>query len=149
MMLKRLVWLAAILLTFAAGFTARSLVLPGAAQETAQPLVVSVTDITSASLQELAPGVKGKALATTPSGDVGVVEVTNVPKHRHNATDELIYVLDGTATATIAGKDYTIKPGDLVVLPHGTPHEIKGTLRILGISYPKEDPKDMEMIKGQ
>ncbi|MGZ3496749.1 MAG: cupin domain-containing protein [Vulcanimicrobiaceae bacterium] len=147
-MLRRLIWFAALVLTFGAGFTARSLVLTGAAQETAQPQVVSLSEITSASLEQLGPGVKGKGLAKTPSGDVGIIEVTNVPKHRHNTMDELLYILDGTATATIAGKDYTIKQGDLVVLPHGTPHEVKGTLRLLAISYPKQDPKDMEMMSG-
>lgn len=136
-----------ILCVFALGYGTRAIV---GAQTNTQPQFFDLTQITSAQLKDVAPGVRLKSLASTPSGDVDVVELTNVPAHRHDNTDELIYVLSGNATAMVAGKTYNVAPGQLVVLPRGTPHSIKssGTLRILGVAYPKDDPKDMQMIKS-
>jgi mannose-6-phosphate isomerase-like protein (cupin superfamily) len=132
---------------FALGYGSRAIV---GAQATAQPQMFDLTQITSAQLKEVAPGVRLKPLASTASGDVDVVEITSVPAHRHDNTDELIYVLSGNATAMVAGKSYSVGPGQLVVLPRGTPHSIKssGTLRVLGVAYPKDDPKDMQMMKS-
>ena len=42
--------------------------------------------------------------------------------HVHEANDELIYVLDGTATILIGEKSITLERGGLVVIPSGTVH---------------------------
>lgn len=145
--MKHLLLSVGILSIFALGYATRAAV--GAAQPASQPQIIDVSQISSASLQQAAPGVRLKPLVSTPSGDVDVVEITNVAAHMHNKTDELIYVLSGTATAAIGGKTYTVAPGQLVVLPHGTPHSVKstGTLRVLGVAYPRDDPSDTQMIK--
>ena len=145
--MKHLLLSVGLLTTFALGYASRAVV--GAAQPAAQPQVIDVSQITGASLQQVAPGVRLKQVASTPSGDVDVVEITNVAAHQHNKTDELIYVLSGTATATMSGKTYTVGPGQLIVLPHGIPHSVKssGTVRVLGVAYPRDDPSDMQMIK--
>jgi mannose-6-phosphate isomerase-like protein (cupin superfamily) len=50
----------------------------------------------------------------------------------------------------VGGKSYNVAPGELIVLPRGTPHSIKSTgkLRVLGVAYPRDDPNDMQMIKS-
>jgi quercetin dioxygenase-like cupin family protein len=140
-MMKSLILAAALIAAFVAGAYAQD-------ASTAQPQVFHIADISSASIPTVVQGVKVKDLVRGPSGDVGVVEITNVARHRHNRTDELIYVISGSGTATLGTKSYEIKPGDLIVLPRGTPHDVKSAagIRVLGISYPKDDPKDFDSL---
>ena len=50
------------------------------------------------------------------------IQVGNVPKHMHPNTNEIQYILDGTGTIWLGDKEVTVKPGDLVIIPKGTPH---------------------------
>lgn len=38
--------------------------------------------------------------------------------------DALVYVLDGTATITIAGNEYAVEAGQSIVMPAGIPHAV-------------------------
>jgi mannose-6-phosphate isomerase-like protein (cupin superfamily) len=149
-MLKSIAWSAALVVTFLAGALAHSLVATVYADEMAkaQAQIFHVLDIPSASIQTVVPGVKVKDLTHASSGDVGVVEITNVPRHRHNHTDEVFYVVSGTGTATLGNDRYDLKTGDLVVLPRGTPHDFKSAagFRVVGIRYPMDDPKDFDRL---
>lgn len=44
------------------------------------------------------------------------------PLHVHEATDESFYVLEGNLMFHSAGRTTTLKPGDYVFIPRGTPH---------------------------
>jgi mannose-6-phosphate isomerase-like protein (cupin superfamily) len=60
-------------------------------------------------------------------GAVTVVEFVNPPGfapplHRHQAEDELFYLLAGTAQFRCAGQTFAAGPGDFVLLPAGLPH---------------------------
>ncbi len=39
--------------------------------------------------------------------------------------DQIIYVLDGKATARVSGKEQEIKAGDLLMIPAGAPHTLR------------------------
>ncbi len=39
--------------------------------------------------------------------------------------DALVFVVDGEAEITIAGKAYVLKEGDMIVMPAGDPHSLK------------------------
>jgi quercetin dioxygenase-like cupin family protein len=39
--------------------------------------------------------------------------------------DQIIYVIDGKATARVSGKEQEIKAGDLLMIPAGAPHTLK------------------------
>src|SRR5215472_17034268 len=72
-----------------------------ATRETAA--VFNVPGIPSASLPREGHGQFDKTLAILPHGELEVFELTaSVPTHRHNHTDELIYVVGGTAHITLA-----------------------------------------------
>jgi len=96
-------------------------------------------------------GLRGKDIASTPGGDIALLDITGpVAKHMHAHTDEWIYVISGSGKVTVGdAAPVTVKAGDLVTLPHGTPHSVAAgaTLRVLAVAYPKDDPKDMEMLK--
>jgi quercetin dioxygenase-like cupin family protein len=57
--------------------------------------------------------------------------VINVPAHHSNDRenthkgDQLIYVIEGHATARISGRKYEIKAGDFVTIPAGAPHTLR------------------------
>jgi len=38
--------------------------------------------------------------------------------------DAMVQVLDGTAEVTVSGKDYTVKQGEMLILPAGQPHAL-------------------------
>ncbi len=103
-----------------------------------------------AGLQQLVPGVWGKTLAGTSSADVAAFEISSVKSHTHNNTNEFIYVVDGTAQATVGGKSVTLQSGDFVVLPKGIPHSLRSMgskIKIIGFETPPMAPNDMHMMK--
>ena len=57
--------------------------------------------------------------------------VFNLPAHHSNdhenthKGDQLIYVIEGKATARVSGKECEIKAGDLVTIPAGAPHTLR------------------------
>jgi Cupin domain len=46
---------------------------------------------------------------------------------RHAASEEGIYVLDGTIRATLDGETYEATAGSFLIIPWGLPHEIRNT----------------------
>jgi quercetin 2,3-dioxygenase len=44
------------------------------------------------------------------------------PVHRHTATHEALFVLDGVLSLTLDGRSYLLTPGDYINIPPGTPH---------------------------
>jgi quercetin dioxygenase-like cupin family protein len=39
--------------------------------------------------------------------------------------DQIIYVIDGSATARVSGKERDLKRGDVVMIPAGSPHTLR------------------------
>ena len=46
--------------------------------------------------------------------------------HVHERLEESFYVLDGSFTFTIGGRDITAAKGDYLLVPRGTPHVMRG-----------------------
>ncbi len=49
---------------------------------------------------------------------------TRVPLHRHEATEQLMAVIDGQVTMTIEGETRTLGPGDVAAVNPGLEHEL-------------------------
>jgi len=68
------------------------------------------------------------------------------PLHKHDDTEQVFYVIEGTGVLTIGDQkeQYPVKPGDVVRIPVSTFHSIransKDTLRYLCIDCFKEKP---------
>ena len=61
--------------------------------------------------------------------------------HKHDETDELFLVLDGTLDMELRDRTVTLEPGELIVIPRGTEHRPcarNGEVKLLLI-----DPRDM------
>ena len=63
--------------------------------------------------QSLAEARLGVGCATTP--------------HHHAVTEEIYYILSGTALMTLAGESRPVGPGDAIAIPPGLVHTIKNT----------------------
>jgi quercetin dioxygenase-like cupin family protein len=57
--------------------------------------------------------------------------VFNLPANYSNDTenthkgDQIIYVIDGGATARVSGKEQDLKAGDVLMIPAGAPHTLR------------------------
>jgi quercetin dioxygenase-like cupin family protein len=47
-----------------------------------------------------------------------------VPPHKHEGSDELLYILDGKGTTTISGKSFAMSAGDSLRIPAGLEHSL-------------------------
>ena len=47
--------------------------------------------------------------------------------HHHKVTEEIYYILSGSALMTLAGEQRPVGPGDAIAIPPGLVHTIKNT----------------------
>lgn len=52
---------------------------------------------------------------------------TEIPRHEHPTMYEVFYVLEGAGAYSLGDETHEAEPGDLVVVPPGTPHAVKAT----------------------
>lgn len=70
--------------------------------------------------------------------------------HYHSGHDEIDYVIQGQANMTVDGKDYSVKPGDLIYIPPFTVHDFTAmgdeTYQVMVIFAPPFDGKDRTYV---
>ena len=140
-----------IVAAFTAGCGVTYLVQPArAADENFTAQVIHLPDLIGDALGPAnAVGFRNKMLASADGGTVSVQD-GNVPKHLHPKANEVQYILEGTGTIWLGDKEVKVKPGDLVIIPHGTPHG--GTkpdgraIRAIGIKTPPQTPDDSKLL---
>ncbi|MFP4055331.1 MAG: cupin domain-containing protein [Candidatus Brocadiia bacterium] len=47
--------------------------------------------------------------------------------HRHDASEEIYYVLVGTGRVAVGDEEQDVKPFDAILIPPGTPHSVANT----------------------
>ena len=77
---------------------------------------------------------------------------SGVKQHFHAEHTENIYVISGKATMTLADSTFTIRKGDLLTIPKGTPHSVtkvfgRKPLQVLSIQSPLFDGSDRIFIE--
>ncbi|MGA2411806.1 MAG: cupin domain-containing protein, partial [Candidatus Binataceae bacterium] len=77
-----------------------------------------------------ANGAKASAhkVGKTPQTESMVFSIpANFSNDRENSHkgDQIIYVIEGSATARVAGKEQAIKPGDVITIPAGAMHTLR------------------------
>ena len=103
---------------------------PAAVPASAPPLSAQIINMGSMTPDEIGPVIaemgtlRTKTLVTAANGTVGI-QVGTVAKHTHTYSDEIQYVMSGTATVWLDNGSREVRAGDLIVIPHGVVH---GTL---------------------
>jgi mannose-6-phosphate isomerase-like protein (cupin superfamily) len=135
---------------FAAGCGVTHLLRPALAAEDITAQIIHVPEMNGERLG-LASGT-GLRSRTFVSADGATVAVQdgNVPKHLHVNANEMQYILDGIGTIWLGDKEVQVKPGDLVIIPKGTPHG--GTkpdgrpFKAIVIKTPPQAPDDTKLL---
>ncbi|MCT7296650.1 cupin domain-containing protein [Ralstonia sp. CHL-2022] len=102
---------------------------PPAAQPV-PPLSAQIINMGGMTPDEIGPVIaemgtlRTKTLVTAANGTVGI-QVGTVAKHTHTYSDEIQYVMSGTATVWLDNGSREVRAGDLIVIPRGVVH---GTL---------------------
>jgi mannose-6-phosphate isomerase-like protein (cupin superfamily) len=152
-MMRRMLFSAAIAAAFLAGLLAARNTPPAQAQATAlQPQIIDLAAITSADLGDMVPNfgtLRSRTLVTLPQGTLAV-QTGDVPKHMHNDSDELDYVISGSGAFWLGDHQQEIRAGDLIVIPKGTVHAgsraSSGEFKLLAIKMPPQAPGDAHLM---
>ncbi|MDG1331816.1 MAG: cupin domain-containing protein [Crocinitomicaceae bacterium] len=77
---------------------------------------------------------------------------SGVKQHFHAEHTENLYVISGKATMTLADSTFTIRKGDHLTIPMGTPHSVtkvfgRKPLQVLSVQSPLFDGSDRVFIE--
>ncbi len=96
-----------------------------------------------------ATGFRSKMFVSADGATISVQD-GNVPRHKHPNANEIQYILEGTGTVWLGDKQVHVKPGDMIVIPKGTPHagtKPEGrTFKAIAIKIPPQGPTDTVML---
>jgi mannose-6-phosphate isomerase-like protein (cupin superfamily) len=135
---------------FVAGCGVTYLMRPALAAENITAQVIHVPELTGDALGPAsATGFRSKMFVSADGATISVQD-GNVPRHMHPNTNEIQYILEGTGTVWLGDKEVQVKPGDLIIIPKGTPHA--GTkpdgrpFKAIAIKTPPQAPDDTKML---
>ena len=78
------------------------------------------------------------------------VQAGPVPKHLHEHSNELQYIVEGTGMYWLGDKEVRVRLGDLIVIPKGTPHggtkPDGGDFKSIAIKTPPQVAGDSKML---
>ena len=135
---------------FAAGCGVTHWLQPAYAAETIAAQVIHTGELEGDALSPAnASGMRNKLLVALDGITVSIQD-GNTPKHLHNNANEMQYILDGTGTIWLGDKEVPVKPGDLVIIPKGTPHggtKVTGrTIKAIAIKSPPQASDDVKLL---
>jgi mannose-6-phosphate isomerase-like protein (cupin superfamily) len=135
---------------FAAGCGVTHLLRPALAAESITAQVIHTGDLSGDGLGPANAGGMHSKMFVNADGATISIQDGNAPKHLHPNTNEIQYILEGTGTIWLGDKEVRVKPGDLVVIPKGTPHggtKPDGrTLKAIAIKTPPQAPDDVKLL---
>jgi mannose-6-phosphate isomerase-like protein (cupin superfamily) len=139
-----------IAVAFAAGCGVTHLLRPALAADTISAQIIHTGELEGDALSPLAPnGMRNKLLVAVDGATIAIQD-GSPPKHLHADANEIQYILEGTGTIWLGDKEVTVKPGDLVVIPKGTPHggtKPNGrTIKAIAIKTPPQRPDDTKLL---
>ena len=148
--MNRTATIMSIAVAFAAGCGVTHLLRPALAADTISAQVIHTGELEGDALSPLASnGMRNKLLVAVDGATIAIQD-GSPPKHLHANANEIQYILEGTGTIWLGDKEVTVKPGDLVVIPKGTPHagtKPNGrTIKAIAIKTPPQAPDDTKLL---
>ena len=135
---------------FAAGCGVTHLLRPALAADTISAQVIHTGELEGDTISAVnAGGMRNKLLVAVDGATISIQD-GSPPKHLHANANEIQYILEGTGTIWLGDKEVTVKPGDLVVIPKGTPHAgtkpVGRTIKAIAIKTPPQAPDDTKLL---
>ena len=135
---------------FAAGCSVTHFLRPALAAENITAQVIHTGELEGDALSPVnTGGMRNKVLAVADGATIAIQD-GSPPKHLHANAHEIQYFLEGTGTIWLGDKEVTVKPGDLVIIPKGTPHggtkPISGQVKAIAIKTPPQAPDDTKLL---
>ncbi len=135
---------------FAAGCAVTHVLRPAYAADNISAQVIHTGELEGDALSAPnASGMRNKPLVSV-DGMTLAIQDGNTPKHLHSNANEMQYILDGSGTIWLGDKEVPVKPGDLVIIPKGTPHggtKVTGrTIKAIAIKSPPQAPDDVKLL---
>ena len=148
--MNKLSTLLSISAAFAAGCVATHLLRPALAADNITAQIIHTGDLDGDGLGPAnAGGMHSKNFVSVDGATISIQD-GNVAKHLHANANEIQYILDGTGTIWLGDKEVRVKPGDLVIIPKGTPHggtKPDGrTLKAIAIKTPPQAADDVKVL---
>ena len=139
-----------IALAFAAGCAVTHVMRPALAADTISAQIIHTGDLEGDALSPLnSGGMRNKTFVSVDGATISIQD-GSPPKHLHANANEIQYILDGTGTIWLGDKEVRVKPGDLVIIPKGTPHggtKPDGrTIKAIAIKPPPQAPDDVKLL---
>jgi mannose-6-phosphate isomerase-like protein (cupin superfamily) len=148
--MNRIATMLSLATAFAAGCSVTHLLRPAIAAENITAQVIHTGELEGDALgMPSGTGMRSKMFVSADGMTISIQD-GNVGKHMHPNTNEIQYILDGTGTVWLGDKEVRVKPGDLVVIPKGTPHggtKSEGrTIKAIAIKTPPQAPDDVKLL---
>jgi mannose-6-phosphate isomerase-like protein (cupin superfamily) len=148
--MNRIAMTFSIVVAFAAGCGVTHYLQEAIAAEPMTAQIIHTTDMVGDALGAANQvGFRSKMFVAADGATISIQD-GNVPKHLHPNANEIQYILEGTGTIWLGDKEMPVKPGDLVIIPHGTPHG--GTkpngraIKSIAIKTPPQTPDDVKLL---
>ena len=148
--MNRIATTLAIATAFAAGCAVTHVMRPAYAAENITAQIIHTGELEGDSISAPnAGGMRNKTFVSVEGATISIQD-GNPPKHLHNNANEIQYILAGTGTIWLGDKEVPVKPGDLVIIPKGTPHggtKPDGrTIKAIAIKTPPQAPDDVKLL---
>ena len=148
--MNRTIFAVSLGLAFVAGCGVARWLPQASAAEAIMPQIVQVPELAGDALGPASvTGFRSKMFVSAEGMTISV-QAGNVPKHMHPNTNEFQYIVEGTGTIWLGDKEVRVKPGDLVIIPKGTPHggtkPDSGVFKAIAIKTPPQGPDDTKML---
>ena len=135
---------------FAAGCGVTHLMRPALAADTISAQVIHTGELEGDTISPVNTGGMRNKLLMAVDGATISIQDGSPPKHLHANANEIQYILEGKGTIWLGDKEVAVKPGDLVIIPKGTPHggtKPDGrTIKAIAIKTPPQKPDDTKLL---
>jgi mannose-6-phosphate isomerase-like protein (cupin superfamily) len=123
------------------------------AHAAAAPLTPAVIDLAALTHADLpataAPELHSKTLVVTDNATLAI-QTGNVRKHIHQNADEIQFIIEGSGSMWLGSERKDFKPGTLLIIPRGTPHQgqivSSGPVKSIAIKIPPQAPDDTVFV---
>lgn len=140
---------------FAAGAVVAPLaqqMLPAAHADAAPelPRMIDLLALKHADLPRTAnPLMNGQTFVSNEHASIGV-QSGDAPKHIHEKSDEIQYIIEGSGSMWLGGVRQDFKPGTLIIIPKGTVHggtiASAGPVKAIAIKLPPQAKGDAIVV---